>query len=84
MITGWLLTKIEDTAPDGHKPLVSSLSALWVAGALPLPGQEWMLVQAKAHAQVVTYMKEDEDFIWIGNEWSKVPQELLEIGRAHV
>ena len=77
MVTGWILTKVDNTE-DGPRPLIASLSASWRAGALPLTEGGWMLCHVKTHPEVVAFMKQDEDFIWIGNDWSKVPQEVLD------
>jgi len=77
-IGGWVLTKT-DTHPEGHQvPLVNSLSLAWHGPMQPLNPDGWMLVQVQCHAAHFEYMKGDEDIIWIGNEWSKVPPELLE------
>src|SRR6266481_1655506 len=70
---GWVLTKC-----DNGIPLVASLSTSWRAGALPIPGTEWMLCHVRCSSDHVSFMKQDEDFVWIGSEWSVVPQQVLD------
>lgn len=74
---GWALTKCDDT-PDGPRSLVGSMSATWRGAIPPLPGMEWMLVHVRCSSEHVAFMRQDEDFIWIGSEWSKVPQQVLD------
>lgn len=76
-IVGWALTKCDDT-PDGPRSLIGSISATWRGAKLPLPGQEWMLVHARCSSEHVAFMRQDGDFIWLGSEWSKVPQQVLD------
>jgi len=77
MVNGWVLTKV-DSNDAQHRPLVASLATLWTAGCLPLPGTEWMLCHVRCHPDVVAFMRQDEDFVWIGSGWSKPPQQLLD------
>lgn len=71
MVTGWLLSKF-----DGSKPVVASLSIGWQAATGPLTGG-WALVHVQCQPTHVEFFKTDEDVIWIGGEWVKVPQEVL-------
>ena len=78
MVSGWILTKT-DAHPNGLRhPIVASMSVPWHSPMQPLNPDGWMLVQVHCHSAHHRYMKHDEDIIWIGSEWSKVPPELLE------
>jgi hypothetical protein len=77
-ISGWILTKT-DAHPDGNRhPIAASMSVAWQGPMQPLHPDGWMLLQVRCHGAHHRYMKHDDDIIWIGNEWSKVPPELLE------
>ena len=78
MVTGWILTKMDDTEA-GPKPVIASLSAAYRPGAVPLTEGGWMLCHVKCDPAIVEYMKKDtEDFLWIGGDYSKVPQVVLD------
>src|SRR6266481_7942261 len=79
IINGWVLTKT-DTHNDGHQtPIVASMSlAAWHGPMQPLTTDGWMLVRVACDPAHVEFMKQDEDVIWIGSEWSKVPQQVLD------
>ena len=77
IISGWLLSKC-DQVEDGIRPIVASMSLEWHAPMQPLKPDGWVLVQVKCDIAHYNFIRQDEDFIWIGNEWSKVPRELLD------
>jgi len=82
-ITGWILTK-SDRVDDSMKPIVASMSMAWHAPMQPLHPDGWNLVLVRCDVSHHVYMKHDEDVIWIGNEWSKVPKELLDTYADHL
>jgi hypothetical protein len=77
VITGWVLSKCDRT-DQGLRPLVESMSINWRGAVPPAEDDGWTLVHVACDSAHVAFMKADPDFIWIGNEWSKVPPEVLE------
>ena len=77
IISGWVLSKC-DRSDQGLRPLVESLSVNWYGAIPPAEEDGWMLVHVACDGAHVAFMKQDPDFIWIGSEWSKVPQQVLE------
>jgi hypothetical protein len=63
---------------QGLRPLVASMSVNWRGPIPPAEDDGWMLVHVACDSAHVAYMKQDPDFVWIGNEWSKVPAQVLE------
>ncbi len=77
-ISGWLLSKCDETT-DGHRPIVASMSiADWHAPIQPLTPNGWSLVWITCDPAHYAFIKQDEDCIWLGNEWSRVHPQLLE------
>jgi hypothetical protein len=84
VITGWALTK-GDRTDEGLRSLVDSLSVNYFGMLEPDTDDGWMLVHVACDSEHVAFMKKHPDlFIWIGNEWSKVPPEVLETYAAQL
>jgi hypothetical protein len=78
-ITGWVLSKF-DAGDDMNPllPLVASMSMEWQGTMEPDTPDGWALVWIRCDNVHLEFIRQDPDIIWIGNEWSKVPQQVLD------
>lgn len=78
IIIGWVLTKCDRT-DKGLRSLVESLSVNFYGMVSPDTDDGWTLAHVACDSAHIAFMKKHPDlFIWIGSEWSKVPQQVLE------